>query len=984
MEPNLKAMKFVLHSFLLLLLQEFSTAVEDDVRSSCRTAPNDLVFILDGSFSVGPNDFEIVKNWIVNISSSFEIGTTFTQVGVIQYSDNPLLEIPLDKYRSNEDLMKAMEAILYRGGNTRTGKAITFGINNVFATSTRAANAVTKVAVVLTDGKSQDDVKDSAEEARKKKIILFAIGVGQEIEDAELQAIANKPSSTYVFHVEDYTGISRIREIMKQKLCEETVCPTRIPVASRDEKGFDILVGLNIRKKASKVEGSYRGKKAYRVTSQSDLTDKTRDIFPDGLPPSYVFVSTLRFKRPVTKEKWDLWRILALDGTVQTAVTLNGEDNTVIFYTTHMMNDTQSVTFTSPLIKALFDENWHLLRVLVTERDATLHLDDKLVETRQLEPVLGIFINGRTQIGKYFGKEASVPFEVQKLRIYCDPEQNQRETACEIPAVNILLNMHSTTGRIPNQHLLKGMINYFQCDSSLDDISSTPPPCTCTPGPAGPRGLKGERGVPGEHGNPGRPGADGKPGPPGLFGSPGIPGSQGIQGLRGFHGYKGEEGRPGVPGERGVSGFQGLPGVQGPMGSNGFKGEPGLRGFEGKKGTKGNKGSHGYPGLRGPPGPQGESGKNGLPGIPGTKGEPGMVGLPGLDGITGQPGIPGMPGHIGPMGYKGGDGIPGEKGDRGLPGKTGEMGLPGVPGSQGLPGSKGNKGERGIQGIQGQHGNKGQKGEPSLQGQPGHSGMPGMKGIKGDKGNAGVKGNQGDKGVTGERGMPGQQGTKGSAGSKGEPGDPGESGTAGIRGQKGEPGLPGRTGHPGPKGNNGLSGAPGPPGPEGISGRAISDEYIRQVCMDVLRTQLSSLMRNQRNQNCWHCQTHKGSPGPPGPPGLQGPPGFPGLDGEQGQPGHLGLPGLPGIQGPMGFPGEKGDRGIGSPGLQGLPGPPGPMGLPGISIDGNPGKPGAPGKAGVPGKFGRAGPPGPPGTCQPSLCYGAIVGRDPFRKGPSY
>jgi len=26
-------------------------------------------------------------------------------------------------------------------------------------------------------------------------------------------------------------------------------------------------------------------------------------------------------------------------------------------------------------------------------------------------------------------------FEIQKLRIYCDPEQNNRETACEIPGV---------------------------------------------------------------------------------------------------------------------------------------------------------------------------------------------------------------------------------------------------------------------------------------------------------------------------------------------------------------------------------------------------------------------------------------------------------------------------------------------------------------------------------------------------------------------
>ncbi|XP_062924815.1 collagen alpha-1(XXI) chain [Mobula hypostoma] len=952
----------ILQSFLFLLLQEVSRAMEDDVRSSCRTAPNDLVFILDGSFSVGPDNFEIVKNWIINISSSFEIGTAFTQVGVVQYSDDPLLEIPLEEHGSNEDLMEAMAAISYRGGNTRTGKAITFGVNNVFATSTRAADAVTKVAIVLTDGKSQDDVKESAEEARKRKIILFAIGVGQEIEDAELQAIANKPSSTYVFYVEDYSGISRIREIMKQKLCEETVCPTRIPVASRDEKGFDILVGLDISKKASGIQGSYHGKKAYRVTALTDLTERTSDIFPDGLPPSYVFVSTLRFTRPATKEKWDLWRILALDGTIQTAVTLNGGDNTVIFYTTEVVNDTQSVTFTSALIKALFDEKWHLLRVLVTERDATLYLDDKFIETRQLKPVVGIFISGKTQIGKYFGKEATVPFDVQKLRIYCDPEQNQRETACEIPTI---------------------------CDSSLDDFFATSPPCTCSPGPPGPQGKKGESGLPGKNGDPGKPGADGNPG---LPGKPGVPGRQGIQGSQGFRGYKGEEGRPGIPGKQGDPGLQGLSGQQGPMGPWGLKGEPGRHGFDGKKGTKGDKGSQGYPGLNGLPGRHGENGKNGLPGIPGTKGEPGKVGLPGLDGSTGQPGIPGIPGRVGPMGHKGENGHPGKKGGSGPPGAKGEMGLPGKSGSQGLPGPKGDKGERGPQGIKGQGGSKGWMGEPGFPGQPGHSGMPGMSGIKGSKGNAGVQGKQGNRGIPGMTGMPGLQGPRGLAGSKGERGELGYPGTPGIKGQKGEPGIPGGTGPQGPKGNNGLSGKPGAPGQKGISGRFISDEYIRDICMDVLRTQLPSFLQNQRNQNFWYCQQCKGSSGPPGPagppglPGLQGPSGFPGLDGKQGQPGSSGLPGPPGIQGFMGPPGqkgEKGERGVGDPGHQGLPGMPGPIGLPGISKEGYPGIPGSPGKDGAPGKIGRSGPPGPPGTCQPFLCYRAF-GRDPFRKGPNY
>uniref|UniRef100_A0A8D0C6T7 Collagen alpha-1(XXI) chain n=1 Tax=Salvator merianae TaxID=96440 RepID=A0A8D0C6T7_SALMN len=417
-----------LQAVLMLLLHDSILAQDGDIRASCRTAPADIAFILDGSYSVGPENFEIVKRWLVNITSNFDIGPKFIQVGVVQYSDYPVLEIPLGSHDSNEKLLNEMEYIQYLGGNTRTGKAIQFAMDHVFAKSSRF---LTKIAVVLTDGKSQDEVKDIAAEARKNKITLFAIGVGSETEEDELRAIANRPSSTYVFYVEDYIAISRIREVIKQKLCEESVCPTRIPVASRDEKGFDILQGLGVKKKVKKrIQIPSTNAKAYEITSRIDLTELTRNVFPEGLPPSYVFVSTQRFK---VKKTWDLWRILSLDGSPQIAVTINGEDKTLSFTTTSLANDTQVVTFTAPRVKILFDEHWHQIRLLVTETDVTLYIDDQETETKPLHPVLGIYISGVTQIGKYPEKEETVQFDVQKLRIYCDPEQNNREKACEIP-----------------------------------------------------------------------------------------------------------------------------------------------------------------------------------------------------------------------------------------------------------------------------------------------------------------------------------------------------------------------------------------------------------------------------------------------------------------------------------------------------------------------------------------------------------------------
>lgn len=63
---------------------------------------------------------------------------------------------------------------------------------------------------------------------------------------------------------------------------------------------------------------------------------------------------------------------------------------------------------------------------------------------------------------------------------------------------------------------------------------------------------------------------------------------------------------------------------------------------------------------------------------------------------------------------------------------------------------------------------------------------------------------------------------------------------------------------------------------------------------------------------------------------------------------------------------------------------PGPTGPQGYSKPGLPGKPGPPGVHGEEGKRGNPGVPGQQGVCHPSMCYGAMMRRDPFSKGPNY
>uniref|UniRef100_A0AAV2L807 Collagen alpha-1(XXI) chain n=1 Tax=Knipowitschia caucasica TaxID=637954 RepID=A0AAV2L807_KNICA len=960
-----------LWSAVLLL----TAAVEDpdNVRAGCSTAQNDLVYIVDGSWSVGPEDFEIAKQWLVNITSDFDISPQNTQVGVVQYSDTPRLEFSLGKHQGAAELIQAIHDIEYMGGNTQTGRAIKFSVEHVFGSSQRGSQVKNRITVVVTDGKSQDDVVDASEEARAQGITLFAVGVGSETTTSELVTIANKPSSTYVLYAQDYGNIERIREAMQQRLCEESVCPTRIPVPSRDEKGFELLLGMNIHLKAKSVPGSLGTESAYALSAEVDITEPTKEVFPEGLPPSYVFVATVRLN---SGSKWtfDLWRVLSKDKEVQVAVTLGTQNKTVTFTTTSVTHREQRVRFPTGF-QALFDGKWHQLKIVVRPRKVSAFLDDRLIQEQELQPVEPIFINGYTQVSKKGRTEVTVPVDIQKLRLYCDPEHSGRETACEIYSVD--------DERCPLNR------------TAPED----PDDCNCALGPQGPRGPPGRMGFRGEKGREGPPGPDGKPGKDGKVGPPGIPGAQGNKGETGPQGLRGE---------------QGLKGVQGDPGESGVPGKPGP---DGQKGLPGDTGEAGPPGEHGPmgdPGPVGKAGEVGPPGAKGLKGDPGSVGPPGLRGDPGEPGAVGGAGPLGPPGDRGQPGPPGAAGVQGMMGTQGPPGPPGETGPQGAM-AKVSKtlvesleiqvqlelwvylekrvvwGTQGSQVCPEEWGSQASKAIRDTwvkQAAKAHryhqvlftitssaevrdcvlvllrqSASGGERGNDGDPGNPGLPGDVGPVGRKGERGYPGYVGPVGAVGAKGNTGHTGVAGPRGFPGQDGPPGQPGQAGQPG---------YPGKPG------KAPSDDVLLKICTQALRNQLPVLLRSVSSPyRCAPCMSVKGpagDPGTPGPKGSMGAPGYPGTNGATGYPGPPGRQGDQGLKGETGPKGQKGSKGEGHQGPPGDPGQPGSRGLRGFDGTGHPGIPGAPGKQGPPGYPGKRGGPGLPGK--------APVLRAPVLKAP--
>ncbi|XP_057689800.1 collagen alpha-6(VI) chain isoform X1 [Corythoichthys intestinalis] len=209
------------------IAQTLCTTVEEVKRQLMELLPEcakatiaDVVFVVDGSTSIGDADFQEVREFLRAMVSGFDIGPDKVRVGLAQYSDRPFQEFLLKDHMDKASLLAQLEKIPYRTGNTYTGKALDFVRTRFFNESggSRISQKVPQIAVVLTDGESTDEVLEPARRLRRHGVIVFAVGVG-EAHTLELTSIANRPAQNFLFLIDNYRALQRLTTRLLQTMC---------------------------------------------------------------------------------------------------------------------------------------------------------------------------------------------------------------------------------------------------------------------------------------------------------------------------------------------------------------------------------------------------------------------------------------------------------------------------------------------------------------------------------------------------------------------------------------------------------------------------------------------------------------------------------------------------------------------------------------------------------------------------------------------
>uniref|UniRef100_A0A674KEJ4 von Willebrand factor n=1 Tax=Terrapene triunguis TaxID=2587831 RepID=A0A674KEJ4_9SAUR len=187
--------------------------------------PMDIMFLLDGSSSVGASEFEEMKSFVKAFIENYGISNTSTQVSVLQYARANTLEISWNMPQESKNLLNRVSLIQQREqGPSKLGEAVNFAVQHAMSEAHGGRPSASKIAVIIVSEKSEDPVDSAAYSASINRVSLFPIGVGDRYDEEQLRTLAGQSATDRIIKLrrfEDLPDMVTLDDAFVNKLCTE-------------------------------------------------------------------------------------------------------------------------------------------------------------------------------------------------------------------------------------------------------------------------------------------------------------------------------------------------------------------------------------------------------------------------------------------------------------------------------------------------------------------------------------------------------------------------------------------------------------------------------------------------------------------------------------------------------------------------------------------------------------------------------------------
>lgn len=169
----------------------------------------DVAFLIDGTDNVRA-DFPYIRDFIIKVIEPLDIGTDKVRISVVQQSERPTPSFYLNTYQTKDEVIRAVNGLTLAGGRSlNTGSALKFMKDTIFSEryGSRALQNVPQFLIVLSAGRSRDNVKEPASVLKTEGVVPFGVGV-KDADPKQIEAISHNPS--FAFSVKEFTELSTI------------------------------------------------------------------------------------------------------------------------------------------------------------------------------------------------------------------------------------------------------------------------------------------------------------------------------------------------------------------------------------------------------------------------------------------------------------------------------------------------------------------------------------------------------------------------------------------------------------------------------------------------------------------------------------------------------------------------------------------------------------------------------------------------------
>eukprot|EP00064_Thunnus_orientalis_P015686 superscaffoldBa00002957_g15742 len=153
---------------------------------------------------------------------------------LVQYMNHPWTEWFLNTHETKESLLEAVTKLQPREGHFLLGNSLRYILNELFSPTMGMRTDSKKIAILITNGESQDDTCFSSQHLKDTGIEIYTIGVGN-ANETQLRAIASDPDEIYMYSVSNFSFLLDIIDNLTINLCNNALDPTLHIIRDPDE-----------------------------------------------------------------------------------------------------------------------------------------------------------------------------------------------------------------------------------------------------------------------------------------------------------------------------------------------------------------------------------------------------------------------------------------------------------------------------------------------------------------------------------------------------------------------------------------------------------------------------------------------------------------------------------------------------------------------------------------------------------------------------